>query len=340
MNPQRSKAKRKKRMVLAAALLFLVLIVAFLSFDPVRTLASLKKVDDYPLYTMTWQGGYDSLGLLHNLYEYLFDSNPSAAVSQPACTLFSSCGKGNALYGRNLDWSYSPVLLLFADPSDAYASVTLVNIGYLGFRKTAGQELPSWSKRLRLLLTPGIPYEGINEWGLTIAVASVPQMDVQVKPELKTLQSLAIIRLVLDRAKNTEEAVNLMKKYNVNFTPGPPVHYLIADPQGHSCVIEYHEEGIQVLESDQPWQAATNFYLFDADDNKKSQCSRYTTASQKLKENQGKITIPEAFTLLQEVSLGNTQWSVVYDMTEKEIHVVLAKNFGKIHTFKLKLNKD
>jgi len=327
-------------MVLLASLLLLVLIVALLSYNPVRTLASLKKVDNYPLYTMTWQGGYDSLGILHNLYEYLFDSNPSVPVPQPACTLFSSCGGGGALYGRNLDWSYSPALLLFADPADAYASVTLVNIGYLGFRKTAGMELPSWSKRLRLLLTPGIPYEGINEWGLTIAVASVPQIDVLVKPELDTLQSLAIIRLVLDQAKNTEEAINLIKKYNVNFMPGPPVHYLIADPQGHSCVVEYNQTGIQVLESDQTWQAATNFYLFDADDDKKSQCWRYQKTIQKLQENQSKLTIPEAFTLLQEVSLGNTQWSVVYDMAERNIYVVLAKDFGKIHTFKLNLNKD
>jgi len=317
-----------------------VFLVAWWSFNPIRTLASLKKVDDYPLYLMNWQGGYDSLGLLHNLYEYLFDSNTPAVVPQPACTLYSCCGGGNALYGRNLDWSYSPALLLFADPADAYASVTLVNIAHLGFRKADGLEIPSWSRRLRLLLTPGIPYEGINEWGLTIAVASVPQIDVLVKPELDTLQSLAIIRLVLDRAKNTEEAVNLMKKYNVNFTPGPPVHYLIADPQGHSCVIEYNEAGIQVLESNQPWQAATNFYLFDAEDDKKSQCWRYQKTMQKLAENQGRLTIPESFDLLQEVSLGNTQWSVVYDMAEREIYVVLAKDFGKIHKFKLNLNKD
>ena len=39
------------------------------------------------------------------------------------------------LFGRNFDWRYSPALLLFTDRPAAggYASVSMVDIAYLGF---------------------------------------------------------------------------------------------------------------------------------------------------------------------------------------------------------------
>jgi len=57
-----------------------------------------------------------------------------SASSRPAwgCSLFAAFGDGKEMfYGRNFDWRYSPALLLFTDPPEGYASVSMVDLDYL-----------------------------------------------------------------------------------------------------------------------------------------------------------------------------------------------------------------
>ena len=51
-----------------------------------------------------------------------------------------------------------------------------------------------------------------------------------------------MIRLVLDRAASLAEAVAIFRRTAVDFTGGPPLHYLVADATGASAVIEYVAE--------------------------------------------------------------------------------------------------
>ena len=56
------------------------------------------------------------------------------------CSLFAALGDPeNRLFGRNFDWRYSPALLLFTDrpAGGGYASVSMVDIAYLGFGRWA-----------------------------------------------------------------------------------------------------------------------------------------------------------------------------------------------------------
>jgi hypothetical protein len=90
-----------------------------LSPDELVTLNSLKRVDKYPLYTMTYHGAYHQ-------DVYTFSSlkpRSDLATPQPAwgCSLFAAFGDGKDMfYGRNFDWRYSPALLLFTDPPEGY----------------------------------------------------------------------------------------------------------------------------------------------------------------------------------------------------------------------------
>jgi len=54
---RRGRLKRVLR-VLAILLVLVVLALAVLLYNPVRTLATLEKVDDYPLYVMHYKGTY------------------------------------------------------------------------------------------------------------------------------------------------------------------------------------------------------------------------------------------------------------------------------------------
>ena len=90
------------------------------------TLSSLEQIDPFPLYTMIYEVDYSQAGA----YDWIGEEN---ALSW-ACSLFAVMGDPEDMFfGRNFDWDFSPALLLFTDPPDGYASVSMVDIAYLGY---------------------------------------------------------------------------------------------------------------------------------------------------------------------------------------------------------------
>ena len=47
------------------------------------------------------------------------------------------------------------------------------------------------------------------------------------------------MRLVLDEAASVREAVAIFRRTAIDFSGGPPLHYLVADASGDSAVVEY-----------------------------------------------------------------------------------------------------
>ena len=336
------KEKKKKRFKRRRILLLIVLIsFVFATIDISRSLSTFKKVDDYPLYTMHYRGGYRTTGFIwRQCFDWFFcDTDDSTSLNPQtawACSLFSALGdRENMTYGRNFDWSFSPVLLLFTDPPNGYASILLVNLAYLGFDK----DNPSLFRKLRLLATPVMPFEGINEHGLVVAMAAVPDGSDNVITDKKNIQSLHVIRLILDHARTTEQAIDILKNYNVVFSPGPPLHYLIADVSGRSIVAEFREGGLQVISNTHTWQVATNFLLLDRDQNEPSGCIRYDNAQKFLREKNGIVNTHQAMSLLKNLSVDVTQWSAVYNMGRRSVDVVLKRNYGKIYNFQIPCDK-
>ena len=192
-------------------------IPAGLTQEQFSTLRSLQKVNDYPLYTMTHAGAYRPV----------VDVSPSipsvtAVDSTPAwaCSLFTVLlDEDNLLYGRNFDWEFSPALLLFTDPPDGYASVSMVDIAYLGFDETNYDtilDLPI-EAQTELLDAPSLPFDGMNEHGLAIGMAAVQTGNMQPDVNKETIGSLGIIRQMLDHARDVDEAVEIMRGYNIDY---------------------------------------------------------------------------------------------------------------------------
>jgi len=172
--PKKKRRRRLRRVlqILGVLLILIVLALAALLVNPVRTLATLEKVDDFPLYVMHYQGTYlfDAFaeeGIEWGPYQKVYQ-----AVNPEACTSFAApTADGDVVFGRNLDWSHRSSLLLFTDPPDGYASVSLVDLYYLGLEGM--QEIP-WSKRVALLAAPYATIDGMNECGVAIAQNAVP----------------------------------------------------------------------------------------------------------------------------------------------------------------------
>ena len=301
-----------------------------LSHEEAATLSSLEQVDDYPLYTMRYYGAYNQRA----------SSTETASLPAWACSLFTALGDADhKLYGRNFDWEYSPAVLLFTDPPDGYASVSMVDIAYFGFEGTKAGTLTDLplSERRALLEAPFWPFDGMNEHGLAIGMAAVPPGDMRPDPNKETVDSLRVIREMLDHASNVDEAVAILQSYNIDFGGGPPLHYLIADSSGSSVLVEFYQGEMVVIPNKTPWHQATNFLRASAGESAEGRCWRYDKISQRLTEAEGQLTVQDAMALLADVSQEGTQWSVVYGMSTGDVNVTMGREYDTLHTFPLSL---
>ena len=294
--------------------------------DRIKTIRSLEKLDDFPQYKMHFYGDYDlpnyAPELSHPENSYLW-----------ACTCFSAkTEKGSQVLGRNFDWSNHPALLLFTDPPGRYASVSMVDISYLGYSKTETPEKNPGG----LFRSPLLPFDGMNEKGLAVGMMALSSAQATDDPQKQTVDSLLIIRLMLDHAKNVEEAIAIFENYNIDFQGGPPLHYFITDRSGRSVVVEFVNRKISVIRNTHSWQVATNFILTGlSQEIALSSCWRYKKVWKTL-ENQARMESPVyALSLLKDVSQPNTIWSIVYDTTSLDFLVVMGKKFDQVHEFNL-----
>jgi Acyl-coenzyme A:6-aminopenicillanic acid acyl-transferase len=299
--------------------------------DAVATLLSVEQVDKYPLYVMHYVGSYD----------YPTSITKNLADTDFGCSLFAALGDMDAkLYGRNFDWQYSPAMLLYTNPPDGYASVSMVNLFwlFLDWKTVAVLARGPLSARTGLLSAPSVPIDGMNEYGLVIGMALVTDgsiEDVTYDLTRPITTPLGIIRLMLDHARNVDEAVELFKQYNVDFSGAIMIHYLLADPSGKAVLLEFHKQELFQLYNNDPWHLATNHLrcIATGDGN----CWRYHILSDHLTASQGQLDTASAMQLLSDIKQTSTQWSVVYNMNTGDVNVVVGTNYDTVHTFHLDL---
>ncbi len=251
----------------------------------------LRQVDPFPLYELTTTSPTPSL---------------ARASGGGACTVFFAGG----VLGRNFDFDDHPALLLHHRPPGAYKSVSLVDIAYLGVERGEEPTAEELAGAARL------PFDGMNERGVAVAMAAVPEAR---SPRGDAVGSLGVMRLVLDRAASVDEAIAIFRATAVDFTGGPPLHYMVADAAGASAVIEYVRGRVRVLRDQ---RVMTNFVLTGdapADD-------RYRTAAAGLGRT-------DALRLLERVKQPHTRWSVAYDLRTRTVRVVMGQRYGRELTF-------
>ncbi|MEH0845344.1 carcinine hydrolase/isopenicillin-N N-acyltransferase family protein [Micromonospora sp. CPCC 205711] len=278
-----------------------------------RTLASLRRVDDLPLYEMTYVGGYDpTVGT---------DATPQA--SPFGCSLFAASGDpARPLFARNFDWDANPAMVLRTDPPDGYATVSLVDLSYLGVG-------PDPTGDRRLLNAPLLPFDGMNERGLAVGLAADDGARATPVPGRPTVGSVRILRLVLDRAASVDEAVALFGRYNLDFDGGPALHYLLADAAGRSAVVEFVDGTMRVRRGEGRWQALTNVPVVGVPEEKLRDDHRYGVIAAALERAGAVVDAPAALRILDQVRQGHTRWSVTYGLRSGEVRVMPASGGGE-----------
>ncbi len=285
--------------------------------EAARTLASLRRVDDLPLYEMTYVGAYDPTA-----------GTDATRPAEPfGCSLFVAAGDpARPLFARNFDWDPNPALVLHADPPDGYASLSLVDISYLG----VGAD-PAGDRRL--LDAPLLPFDGMNERGLAIGLAADDGARADPVPGRPTVGSVRIQRLVLDRAATVDEALALFGRHNLDFSGGPALHYLIADASGASAVVEFVDGRMRVERGHAAWRALTNVPVVGVPEQRRRADHRYGRIAAALDRAGGTVDPAAAARLLAEVRQPHTRWSVVYDLRRGEVRLTTAA--GGARTYRL-----
>ena len=327
----------KKTLFGILLLLVFVLVIAVVLFrHELKSLMSLKQKSP-SVYTMTYSGDYGFDEFLKTraksdkdveafVTKRLLKGLPiQINVTDAGCTCFVSRNENNeVIFGRNFDFSYAPMLQVHTKPKDGYASVSTVKLSYAGYDK---DNLPSSGISFNNFLTlaaPYLPFDGMNEKGVCIALLAVPEADPGNTPDKVTLNTTTAIRLVLDKAANVEEAVNLLKQYNIYFSGDVDCHFLIADSNGKSVLVEYYDGGLQTVETDTEYQIASNFIAYQGVNIGEgfNEFERYDKVEAFLKQNNNAVTMQKCEELLNEIGVvyngtDRLQWSVVYNLSTR-----------------------
>lgn len=356
---------RVKKVVLGVVgvLVALVIVAAVAVFalfgHELATLGSIEKVNDYPLYTMTYdgdygidefiaQGGASNDGELIQFVVNRIMKGLPITIDLPdlACSTFNATTpEGDALFGRNFDLSFSPGMLVRTDPADGYASVSMVNLGFLGYGE---DKLPEdLVSSLTTLAAPYAPLDGMNEVGLAVGVLLIDTDPTDQQTDKVDITTTTAIRMMLDSCATVDEAVALLEQYDMHSSANSCYHFQIADASGASVVVEYIGNEMSVLEPGDAttmgalsgaagvtYQAATNFLLTPGEYDFGHGQDRYETLMSTLSAASGVLAEDEAMDLLaavaQEPHLNSrgeesaTQWSVVYNLDDLTARIVMG----------------
>lgn len=333
-----------------------------IGIDTLKTLSSFTRIADN-LYEISFYGDYTkkmeevNQEFLSILKSYRFN-----------CSLFSILGDSSQYFlGRSFDNGSTPDLKHYTlackcYPSDGYKSISFVRMDDIGFiRDTAREGMMEYEKitnflsskktdltylshdkKLALFCAPYFPPDGINEKGLSVALANYyPACKYNIDSLKDTISYTYLVRQILDNCKDVEEAVDLIKSHNVVFFAESnehfatsEVHLMLSDAKGNSLIAEVYDGEFRFIEATQPWQIATNSRTYNlTEEYKKEECFRYDTLYTNLSKQQGVLDKDAALNLLHKVGFPFTQWSALYDISNKKVTLALEHNFDIIYEY-------
>lgn len=304
-------------------------------------LSAVRYEGEYGLDDFLEQGGAASdTQVVKFLTAYLGGAVPSIQTKGFGCSALSvSSPEGHALFGRNFDWSTCEALIVQSVPKEGYASISTVNMGFLG------NYLDKFPAQARTTAALYAPLDGMNEKGLCVAVLMI-QDNASInqntgKPDLTTTTA---VRLLLDKAADVEEALALLEQYDLHASMGMMVHFALSDAEGNSAAVEYIENKMVVTET----PVLTNFYL--AEGNKQgigtSQShTRYNILMDTLNKSPS-MTLDQVRDAMDSVSKDNfgefesTEWTAVYDQSTGEVRYYHRENYQTAYLFQVEQEQE
>ena len=325
---------------------------------------------DYMLDSVMQPGITEQSGLFRHIASLLFDNLPAenAEVKYGAgCSAFAAQeaeGKG-FLMGRNYDFrhftpdnkSYLPTsaILVRTAPEGGKKSISMVDGLNLGF----GQGFYNDGKT-DLSMLMALPYaalDGINEDGFAIGVLALNEKQTNQQTGKQRIGTTVAIRMLLDKASTVREAIEMLKNYDMDMRGNghSNYHFFMADATGDYAIVEYtfdkdrtEPKVMEVFTADDSLRCVTNFYVAPSmtgtTDGWGSSHGkdRYENLRKTLDEKKHVMKEDEAMQLLEKVSqppteelTSQTQWSALYNLTEKTLRLTILREYAKEYNFRI-----
>ena len=239
---------KKLLLSLSALLLLAALVFTGIYFTRFQSMAALQKITDYSdgynLYRMDIRYRYslndllargitDDQSMVDAILEEALPLLP-VTIQAPSfgCTAFAVVEQdGTACMGRNYDFRYdTSAMVVYCSPQDSYRSVAFAALDNI----QANTPEQSLKTRLATLTAPFICLDGMNEKGVSIAVLTLDSEPTYQQTGKPTITPTLAIRLVLDHAATTAEAVALLREYDMFASGGRDYHFYITDASDSS----------------------------------------------------------------------------------------------------------
>ena len=330
----------------------------------IQTANSIEKLtdyDDYNLYRMQVRYDYDLDKMIANttadnqsfIDAAVKQALPLLPVSIKAPTFGCSAFHiqetgGDHLMGRNYDFKRdTSAMLVCTAPKDGYKSIAFAALDNLG----VNQADASTKAKIASLLAPFACLDGINEKGVSIAVLTLDSEPTKQDTGKPVLATTMAIRLVLDRAATTAEAVELLQQYDMFATSGRDYHFYITDAAGDGRVIEYDCDDPARPMVVTPSQQVTNFFVKYKENvlpNQKNGIyghgrERYDAVLEVFDQQKDSPSNDTVWAALKAASqepnpesiTSNTQWSIAYNNTDLTAEIIIRRHWADMTSYSL-----
>lgn len=336
----------------------------------------LDYTEDYKLNGITSMNLKTTQSLLGAIIDSLCDKKPSAKGGEvkfgAGCSAFFAVTPDNEdfIMGRNFDFLHGnekiAAAMVHTKPKGGLESISMVDAYWIGYRQglwhcfTDSATVFEKNKKRDLSYLMGFPYllmDGMNSAGFAISVLHLDGEPTQQVETGKRWMTTLLMRNLLDHAESVKSATKMLEKYDFWVPEGEGnYHFYMADASGNSAIVEYvykpgQTSGSPNVRYVMPGKkCVSNFYLSDAmietDHGPLSAHgkTRYEMMNFVLKQNNGKLSEEGAMWLLNGVSqaenpaepTSHTQWSVVYNLSQKKATVCVNRDYDNKFYFELK----
>lgn len=341
-----AKKRSKKAIVLTIVFSLIaiqILIPFILFFNQIRTMMSIKKVDD-GFYTMKNIECTDTQGMLESdssdmgeLFGWIVDNHLYGLFGlydedmiDFGCAAFAGVSPdGDHLFGRNFDYAETDALLIYSHPKGAYESIGFADIGIFGVGDDAQFSTDSLLGKTIMMITPYMIVDGMNEKGVGAGILELEMDETHQDNGKPDLLVFCAVRAILDNCASVDEALELLDSYDIQSDMEVDYHLFITDTTGRYVVVEWLDGEMVVID----YPCCTNsviapgkYYDMGEPD------GRLGIIEDRLGSDLV-VTGEEAMAILEEVQNSEmTEWSCVYNLDDFTVSICFDTNYDKVYT--------
>lgn len=254
-----------------------------------------------------------------------------------ACTTFTITNKeGHMAFGRNFDFPAGNGHIIINQKN-------LMKEAFVSPPAKAIQWVSKYGSITFNQMGRELPYGGMNEAGLVIEQMWMNDTQYPENDDRYTLTELQWIQYQLDNCATVKEVIATKERLRIDNKSVATLHFLVADASGEVATIEYIDGKMNVHRNENlpytvlancPYDRSINYKQTKEIDHDtvfngwtENSSGRFVTAANMIEKYQQQNLVDYSFEILDAVAQGeSTQWSIVYDITNKKIHLKTFEN--------------